>query len=319
MVRRKEITARPIQGNAGTKNKTARYIKRLSRGAFVVMANEILKECERFDEPLDGVGGACVARDWSLSRPRLGATKRICEKLAREITRRFASLTVPQRKQIASLIERRAVDWLDGMEADLQHFVAWFSKTTAHDVTETLRNSLASAGVSRSFLKEKWSVPVGRGHIGPTASAILPAIAQESVASVVGVARTGIGKLVETLLNDDPDFNREERLKDLLGSQKAVIGDKTADLMALNMVNRFTQAVNVANASDIGITHGRWVHVAGMYTSRDTHRRFDGKIFRLNEGLFDEDVGRNVTPADLINCRCTFKPVLPSEALNYED
>lgn len=318
MAKRKETTARAIQGNAGTRNKTARYIKRLSRGAFVLMANEVLKECDSFDS-LDGVGGAGMARDWSLSRPRLGTTKRICERLAREVSRRFASLSVPQRKKIAELIERRSVDWLGAMEADLQHFVVWFAKTTAHDVTESLRNSLIGAGVSRTFLKEKWNIPVGRGHVGVTASAILPAVTQEAVSSVVGVAKAGFSKLVETLLNDDPAFDREGRLKELLGGNKAVIGDKTADLMALNMVNRVTQAISVANSYDIGVTHGRWVHVAGMYTSRDTHRRFDGKLFKLNEGLFDKDVGRNVTPADLINCRCTFKPVLPSEVKEYED
>lgn len=318
MAKRKVHTARPIQGNAGTKNKTARYLKRLSRGAFVLMAVETLRECEKFGT-LDVVGGGeNLASDWSLSRPRLDASRRTCERLARRLLKRFSLLNVPQRKQLANLIETSAPKWLGAMEEDLKHFLLWFSKTTAHDVTQSLRSSLEGAGVSRKFLKEKWSIPVGRAYVGETAKAVIPMIAEEAVASVVGFAGGRFEKLVEALRNDDPEFNREARLKTLLNRGETVLGDKSADLMALNMVNRMTQAINVANATDIGITHGRWIHVAGFYTSRRTHRHFDGQTFDLREGLFDNAVGRYVRPADLKNCRCTFAPLLPSEVLDYE-
>ena len=32
----------------------------------------------------------------------------------------------------------------------------------------------------------------------------------------------------------------------------------------------------------------------------------DGKRFKLSEGLYDSKEGRNVLPAELVNCHCTF-------------
>ena len=67
------------------------------------------------------------------------------------------------------------------------------------------------------------------------------------------------------------------------------------------------QGLQRANAQSLGAKTGIWVHVPGMYSSRKTHKAMDGKRFNLDEGLYDEAVGKKVLPGVLPFCRCVFR------------
>ena len=49
---------------------------------------------------------------------------------------------------------------------------------------------------------------------------------------------------------------------------------------------------------------------SGAKTFRPAHVAMDGEKFPLAEGLYDMDEGRKVFPAELVNCNCTFMPIL---------
>ena len=82
-------------------------------------------------------------------------------------------------------------------------------------------------------------------------------------------------------------------------------------MIAGDQVQKATQEFALNNAQAYGATKGEWIHVPGEKTSRITHIHFDGEIFDLNKGLYDDDVGEYVLPGQLIYCRCVFAAIFP--------
>ena len=82
-------------------------------------------------------------------------------------------------------------------------------------------------------------------------------------------------------------------------------------MIARDQTVKATEAVNRARCADVGITDGIWMHRSGSKVPRHTHVQMNGKRFNLSDGLYDSHEGRNVLPGELVNCRCTYKPVIP--------
>lgn len=87
--------------------------------------------------------------------------------------------------------------------------------------------------------------------------------------------------------------------------------ERRAELIAGDQVQKATQEFALNNAQAYGATKGEWIHIPGEKTSRITHIHFDGEVFDLNKGLYDDDVGEYVLPGQLIYCRCTFQAIFP--------
>lgn len=84
-----------------------------------------------------------------------------------------------------------------------------------------------------------------------------------------------------------------------------------AKLEARDRMNRTTQEVAVVNAKELGATRGRWIHVPGYHSARESHLKMDGKLFDLQVGMYDSYIGRYVKPGELKYCNCTFVPIFP--------
>ena len=78
------------------------------------------------------------------------------------------------------------------------------------------------------------------------------------------------------------------------------------------MVNNAIQRINMLS---LGFTAAEWFHVPGEFTSRDTHIKFNGRVFDLQVGLFDTDVMRNVFPGELWWCRCVMRGIIPQNMI----
>lgn len=84
-----------------------------------------------------------------------------------------------------------------------------------------------------------------------------------------------------------------------------------AALLARDQINKTTQQFAIFEAKSVGATKGRWIHVPGKYSSRITHIKMNGKVFNLDDGLYDSDVHRNVKPGELVYCNCQFSVLIP--------
>lgn len=142
-------------------------------------------------------------------------------------------------------------------------------------------------------------------------SALHQPLLEEMVASNVNLIKSIAPKYFDKLTNvviDSALKGRDmasifQHIKDL-----NKVTERRAELIAIDQTNKATQALNVMQTKDIGIKKGIWIHIPGEKSSRKTHITMNGKTFDLDEGLYDEDVGRNVFPGELPYCRCDFRP-----------
>lgn len=119
--------------------------------------------------------------------------------------------------------------------------------------------------------------------------------------------RLRIERMVRDSINNKRDlYGLQKELQDIEG-----IGFRRAKIIARDQNNKVTEDITLERNKALGITHGIWMHRGGSKNPRETHMAFNGLTFDLEVGLYDSDVGRNVLPAELINCHCTFKAVIP--------
>lgn len=97
------------------------------------------------------------------------------------------------------------------------------------------------------------------------------------------------------------------------------ITERRAQMIARDQNNKITSALDRAHADNLGITDAVWVYTYGSKEPRHTHVEMDGMRFKLSEGLYDPNprVARNIQPAELVNCRCMYRLLLPE--MDYKD
>lgn len=90
---------------------------------------------------------------------------------------------------------------------------------------------------------------------------------------------------------------------------------KHCKFIARDQTSKAVQALAESTDLDMGLTEGIWVHMPGRFESRLTHMAMgrDKTPFKLAEGKYDSAVGRKVKPAELYNCMCTYRTVIPDD------
>lgn len=104
-----------------------------------------------------------------------------------------------------------------------------------------------------------------------------------------------------------------QELSDGLQARYGITARRAA-LIARDQNSKATSTLGRARQESLGITEGIWVHSHAGKVPRPSHVKMSGKKFNLKEGMWDEDEGEYVMPGFLINCRCFWRPVLPSLA-----
>ena len=158
---------------------------------------------------------------------------------------------------------------------------------------------------------------ITRGYVSPSVYAIMPVIVQETASKITGVMGKDVAAITQAVIEG---FASGNTLGTVLNVVRAMDGmtESRAQFIARDQTNRITQQISIANDTDLGIHTGYWVHRPGKYTSRETHIDMDGRLFDLKEGLHDFQVGYNVVPGQLINCRCVYRADITSLLSKHE-
>lgn len=94
--------------------------------------------------------------------------------------------------------------------------------------------------------------------------------------------------------------------------QKQVgITRRRAENIARDQNNKATAELARVRQKALGITKGIWIHSGGGSHPRPLHVKANGKEFDLDKGLPVGDNGEYVMPGQMINCGCSWKPILP--------
>lgn len=120
-----------------------------------------------------------------------------------------------------------------------------------------------------------------------------------------------LSRLRETMVEGIQNGQSMNDIETILKQSKGFT-EARAKRVALDQSCKVNQSIQRANAKDLGIKSGFWVHIPGRYSSRPTHVDMNGKEFNLDEGLYDSAVEANVLPGQLPFCRCSFRLKLPA-------
>lgn len=83
-----------------------------------------------------------------------------------------------------------------------------------------------------------------------------------------------------------------------------------AALIARDQNAKAKAVIERVRQAELGINRGYWMHSHAGKQPRPTHVEMDNKPYNLAKGFWDRDENEWVHPGQLINCRCTMRPIL---------
>ena len=201
------------------------------------------------------------------------------------------------------LFNRKRKEWMDRFEKESKDFAEWFAQSEFKHFVRANCSALKSAGLN--------GLAVGF-TTGNVTKDVLKAIVNENV--------TLIRSIGEQYLNDVEGLvmrsvTRGGDLKTLAENltKRYGITKRRAVFIARDQNQKATQSLAMANAKESGLTRGKWIHVPGRKSSRESHKRMNGKIFDLDKGLYDSEVKQWVKPGELPGCNCQFQLIYDTD------
>lgn len=142
---------------------------------------------------------------------------------------------------------------------------------------------------------------------------VFQAIVSENVNLIKSIARESLTQVEGIVLRGITSGNDLSTVKEQLHHQFGVT-ERRARMIARDQTNKATNNLSRQRLLSYGITKGIWMHTASGKTYRETHvNDMDGQEYDIREGCFDPDekVNRNIQPAELVNCYCVCRPLIP--------
>jgi SPP1 gp7 family putative phage head morphogenesis protein len=300
---KKEKTIRSANPNVGNRRKAQRHIHKVLWAFYLALLKDIREHTVKIP---------VLAEDQSLSNPRSADEyAREVKKVKKTILEIVKGLKKAERLALAAHIDSNK-DFLSHLiDPSLRSVASWYVKTIAFDITKAQRRALIEAGFSPKLLRQKWTIPVGRQYIGHSAAAQFETMVGNTVSLIRNMTYREARFIQKAIQRSTIETEGYRWLERELGQVPSLADDpKRVETIVRDQTNKITYQISAANMKDAGITEAVWVHVPGRYTSRENHMGFNGKRFEIGKGLFDTEVMGYVQPGELINCRCTFRPIL---------
>ena len=139
------------------------------------------------------------------------------------------------------------------------------------------------------------------------------AIVNENVNLIKSIASESLTQVEGIVMRNIEAGHDLARMTEELHKQFGVT-ERRARMIARDQTNKATNNLSRQRLLSYGINKGIWMHTASGKTYRETHENeMDGQEYDIREGCFDPDekVNRNIQPAELVNCYCVCRPVIP--------
>ena len=296
--------ARAVEPNAGTRAKLKKRLITLTRKFRRYLLQEL---AEGLEMPL--------AMDASLINPQTPQEREKVREIYRRIDQAIKRDPQAFRANLEGFINKNLVKWLTYITKEGESIARWYATNCAYEISNAQRRAFIAAGINPQIFKERWQVPrIKTRYISPQAMAQLPDIVDQSTTLITKMGAGELQRFQDVFTETITKGGTMSELKAVLSTFKT-FDEKRAARVALDQSLKVSYAIESANAQSLGITKAVWVHVAGQYTSRESHVAMHGKEFDLNVGLYDREVGFNVLPKQLPYCRCSCRYAIPADIL----
>ncbi len=177
----------------------------------------------------------------------------------------------------------------------------WFAEQTEKASTKQIKAMLKESGIAVEFHTTKYVNNILQASMAENVD-LIKSIPKQVHDKVLGVVSMGITQ-----------GNNQLYIKEELQKQFGVT-ERRARMIARDQTMKANGAIARARSAEAGITRGIWKHRSGSKVPRQSHLKMDGKEFEIAKGMFDPDpkVRRFIHGGELVNCRCSYAPILSS-------
>lgn len=194
--------------------------------------------------------------------------------------------------------------WLKKFDEAAIALAEYFAKSASKRVDGRLKKILADAGISVKFTMSRAQRDVLKATVTENVS-LIKSIPRRYLTEVEGAVMRSIqtGRDLHSLSSE---------LRDHFGVAK-----RRAALIARDQNNKATSALGHARYDELGIKEAIWMHSTAGKVPRPKHvgfsrGRLGGPRYDVRRGApIGDKKGSWCKPGELINCRCTSRPVLP--------
>lgn len=199
---------------------------------------------------------------------------------------------------LRELMRRLGKHWQSRFDELADSMADYFSTAVQKRCDLTLAAQLRKAGMSVRF---KMTAPMRDAF---------NAVRAENVSLIKSIGQQHLAK-VEQLVMQSVSQGRDLGTLTKEMQRQTGISKRRASFIARDQNNKATATMRAVREREVGVTEGIWMHSGGGKEPRPDHKSFSGKRFKLAEGHdFDDGFGP-VLPGQAINCRCTWRPVIP--------
>jgi uncharacterized protein with gpF-like domain len=190
--------------------------------------------------------------------------------------------------------------WLRNFDDTAPKLADWFA-TAAVDRSDTqLRQILRDGGFSVKFVMTREANDVLQATIGQNVG-LIKSIAAEHLSAVEGILMRSVaaGRDLGTMAAE---------IEERYGLTK-----RRAALIARHQNNMATATIQRVRQQGLGIKKAVWVHSHAGAHPRPSHVKAgaDKVEYEVDKGWYDPDEDQWIWPGQLINCRCTSRPIMP--------
>lgn len=200
-------------------------------------------------------------------------------------------------KELQKAVKKLAKRWNRNFDEAAPELAKWFSKNAAKRSDKKLKKILRQGGFSVKWKMTKAQRDILHATVNQNVS-LIKSIPQQYLKNVEG----DVMRSVQT------GRDLDGLVKDLMKNYK--VSFKRAAFIARDQNNKATSALNRARQQELGITHAIWMHSHAGKVPRPTHVKMHGKKYSLAKGMWDSHEKKWIHPGELINCRCTQRPVV---------
>lgn len=179
-----------------------------------------------------------------------------------------------------------------------KQFAPEFVRRNGRLSDQAFKQALKDAGFTVEFSLTKTVNDVMQASIGENV-ALIRSIPQQYLGEVEGMVLRSVqaGRDLGTLSAELQD--------------RYAVTKRRAALISRDQNNKATSVINRVRQLDLGIEEAIWHHSHAGKKPRPSHVDMDGKVYKVAQGMWDEDEKAYVFPGQLINCRCTAKSIIP--------
>ena len=195
-------------------------------------------------------------------------------------------------KEMARAIQKRIKQWDKVFGSKAEDLAIWFAKTVKKHTETGFRTALRGVDINRYP-----SVP----------NNVVNAVELENEDLIKSIPeKYFLGISTVAMMAIMYDWSVEELQKEI--EKRHGITWRRIRTIARDQTHKSNELYKKAICDNLGIKYARWVYTWRSETQRESHVEADGRLFDISKGCLID--GEYIFPGELINCACSFAPVI---------